>query len=77
MPERGLAAAEKVVEHDDIMSEEHKPVDEVRSDKACSAGDKDALLLRAGESAHGRVGGPGREGDRGGPVEHGVGSVAL
>lgn len=59
------------------MTEEHEPVDEVRADKARSAGDEDAFLLGAREFANGRVGGPAREGDGGGPVVDGLRGEAV
>jgi hypothetical protein len=72
MREGALAAAEKVVEDDDVVTEEHEPVYEVRADKARSARDEDTFLLGAGEFANGRVGGPARESDGGGPVVDGL-----
>lgn len=77
MREGALAAAEKVVEDDDVVTEEHEPVYEVRADKAGAAGDEDAFLLGAREFANGRVGGPAREGDGGGPVVDGLRGEAV
>lgn len=53
---------EKVVEHGDLMAEEHEAVDQMGSDEACTTCDEDALTIRLGEKL-----------DRGETAEGGVG----
>lgn len=59
------------------MTKEHEPIYEVRADKASPARDEDTFLLGAREFANGRVGGPAREGDGGGPVVNGLWGEAV
>ncbi len=57
-----LGTGEKVVEHGDLVTEEHKAVDQMGSDEACTTCDKDALTaglweeLDGGETAESSVG---------------------
>jgi hypothetical protein len=57
-----LGTSEKVVEHGNLMTEEHEAVDEMGADEACAPCDKDALTaclgekLDGGETAEGGVG---------------------
>jgi hypothetical protein len=44
-----LGTGEKVVEHGDLMTEEHEAVNQMGADKACATCDKDALTARLGE----------------------------
>jgi hypothetical protein len=57
-----LGTGEKVVEHGDLMTEEHETVDQMGTDEACATCDDDALAaglgekLDRGEAAKGGVG---------------------
>jgi hypothetical protein len=57
-----LGTGEKVVEHGDLMTEEHEAVDQMEADEACTTCDEDALMARLGEKL-----------DRGKATESGVG----
>jgi hypothetical protein len=57
-----LETGEKVVEHGDLVTEEHEAVDQMGADEACATCDEDALTprlgekLNRGETAEGGVG---------------------
>ena len=57
-----LGTGEKVVEHSDLVTEEHKAVNQMGTDKTCATCDDDALTARLGEKL-----------DRGETAEGGVG----
>ena len=62
MRDARFGTGEKVVEHGDLVAEEHEAVDEMGADKACTARDEDAFSV-----------GLGKELDRGETAEGGVG----
>lgn len=57
-----FGTGEKVVEHGDLVTEEHEAVDQMGADEACTTCDDDALTARLGEKL-----------DRGETAECGVG----
>ena len=59
----GLGAGEEVIEHGNLMTKEHKAVDQMGADKACASCHKDALTAGLGEKL-----------DRGETAEGGVGN---
>jgi hypothetical protein len=59
-----LGAGEKVVEHGDLMTEEHKAVDQMGADEACATCNDDALTARLGEKLDGGETTEGGVGDR-------------
>jgi hypothetical protein len=49
MRDARLGTGEKVIEHGNVMSEEHKAVDQMGANEACTPCDKDALTAGLGE----------------------------
>ena len=53
MGDTRLGTREEVVENGDLVTKEHKTVDEMRTDKASATGDEDAFANRRGEKFDG------------------------